>query len=242
MDSEEDVQHDVYRPYYVDRIVAGLDARGRPVAWSHRIVGSSILAHFLPNAFKNGLDGDAVDGSKQLLYDIPPSASNMCSTRSRCFVRPGGAEWGHPQLLRGRELHRRDRRRVEARPGRLATRAPMEVAPGLAVLNLAARRPDGATRFHRAMVAAFRSCTVDGTPTWRWWRTSRWPASGDIRVRRVVCAVDCGTVVNPDTVVAQIEGGVIYGISGALWGEITVRNGRVEQSNFSDYRVLRNER
>jgi len=68
---EEDVQHDVYRPYYVDRIVAGLDARGRPVAWSHRIVGSSILAHFLPNAFKNGLDGDAVDGSKQLLYDIP---------------------------------------------------------------------------------------------------------------------------------------------------------------------------
>jgi len=68
---EEDVQHDVYRPYYVDRIVAGLDARGRPVAWSHRVVGSSILAHFLPNAFKNGLDGDAVDGSKQLLYDIP---------------------------------------------------------------------------------------------------------------------------------------------------------------------------
>jgi isoquinoline 1-oxidoreductase subunit beta len=54
-----------------------------------------------------------------------------------------------------------------------------------------------------------------------------------------VCAVDCGTVINPDTVTAQIEGGVIFGVSGALWGEVTVKNGRVEQSNFHNYRVLR---
>jgi isoquinoline 1-oxidoreductase subunit beta len=63
--------------------------------------------------------------------------------------------------------------------------------------------------------------------------------TGEIRVHRIVCAVDCGTIVNPDTVTAQIEGGVVYGISGALWGEITVKNGRVEQSNFNNYRVLR---
>jgi len=62
---------------------------------------------------------------------------------------------------------------------------------------------------------------------------------GDIRVKRVVCAVDCGTIVNPDTVKAQIEGGVVFGISGALWGEITLKNGRVEQSNFNNYRALR---
>ena len=62
---------------------------------------------------------------------------------------------------------------------------------------------------------------------------------GEIRVRRVVCAVDCGTIINPDTVVAQVESGVVFGISGSLWGEITLKNGRVEQSNFSDYRVLR---
>ena len=68
---EEDVQHDVYRPYYFDRIAAGLDARGKLVTWSHRIVGISILARWAPPAFKNGLDGDAVDGSVQLLYDIP---------------------------------------------------------------------------------------------------------------------------------------------------------------------------
>ena len=63
--------------------------------------------------------------------------------------------------------------------------------------------------------------------------------SGEVRVHRIVCAVDCGIVVNPDTVKAQIEGGIVFGISGALWGEITLKNGRVEQSNFNDYRVLR---
>src|SRR3989440_520056 len=63
--------------------------------------------------------------------------------------------------------------------------------------------------------------------------------AGELRVHRIVCAVDCGTVINPDTVKAQIEGGVNFGISGALWGEITLKNGRVEQSNFNNYRVLR---
>ena len=62
---------------------------------------------------------------------------------------------------------------------------------------------------------------------------------GEVRVRRVVCAVDCGQIVNPDTIVAQIEGGIIFGISAALWGEITLKDGRVEQHNFNDYRVLR---
>ena len=63
--------------------------------------------------------------------------------------------------------------------------------------------------------------------------------SGDIRVHRIVCAVDCGRIVNPDIVRAQIESGVVYGISAALWGEVTLKNGRVEQSNFHNYRVLR---
>ena len=63
--------------------------------------------------------------------------------------------------------------------------------------------------------------------------------SGEVQVQRIVCAVDCGTIVNPDIVKAQIESGVVYGISGALWGEITLKNGRVEQSNFNNYRVLR---
>jgi len=65
------------------------------------------------------------------------------------------------------------------------------------------------------------------------------PKDGEVQVHRVVCAVDCGMIVNPDTVKAQIEGGVIFGLTAALFGEITIRDGRVEQSNFNDYRVLR---
>jgi len=63
--------------------------------------------------------------------------------------------------------------------------------------------------------------------------------AGELRVHRIVCAVDCGTVINPDTVQAQIQGGVNFGVSAALWGEVTLKNGRVEQSNFHNYRVLR---
>src|SRR2546428_6218080 len=68
---EEDMQHEYYRPYYYDRMAAGLDARGKPVAWSHRIVGPAILARYLPPAFRNGIDPDGVDGAVQLMYDIP---------------------------------------------------------------------------------------------------------------------------------------------------------------------------
>jgi isoquinoline 1-oxidoreductase beta subunit len=62
---------------------------------------------------------------------------------------------------------------------------------------------------------------------------------GDVQVHRVVCAVDCGQAVNPETIVAQIEGGVVFGLSAGLWEEVTLKSGRVEQSNFSDYRVMR---
>src|SRR5207247_9623979 len=68
---EEDMQHEFYRPYYYDSMAAGLDARGKPDAWSHRVVGPAILARYLPPAFKNGIDSDGVDAAVQLLYDIP---------------------------------------------------------------------------------------------------------------------------------------------------------------------------
>ena len=68
---EEDIQHDMYRPYYYDRISAGLDKNGKLIAWKHRIVGSSIMARFFPAVFKDGIDPDAVDGAIELPYDIP---------------------------------------------------------------------------------------------------------------------------------------------------------------------------
>jgi isoquinoline 1-oxidoreductase beta subunit len=237
---KEDIQHDVYRPYYYDRIAAGLDARGMPVAWTQRIVGPSILARWAPPAVKNGVDGDAVDGAEQLLYDIPAIQVEYVR-HEEPVLRTGwwrGVGVTHNTFV------------VESFIDELATAAKQDPVAfrrsllgksprALAVLDLAAREAGWGTPLaarHGRGVALMYSG----------WRTFvalvadvEVTGGGEIRVRRIVCAVDCGTIVNPDIVKAQIEGGVVYGISGALWGEITVKNGRVEQSNFSDYRVLR---
>ncbi len=237
---EEDIQHDVYRPYYYDRIAAGLDARGQLVAWNHRIVGISILARWAPPAFRNGLDGDAVDGSAQLLYDIP-SIHVEYVRHEEPVLRTGwwrGVGVTHNSFV------------VESFIDEIAAASrqdPVAFRRGLlgksprarAVLDLAAEKAGWGTPLppdHGRGVALMYSgwdtyvaqvAEVEVTGT------------GEIAVRRVVCAVDGGTIINPDTVTAQIESGVVFGIGGALWGEITLKNGRVEQSNFHDYRVLR---
>jgi CO/xanthine dehydrogenase Mo-binding subunit len=237
---EEDTRHDFYRPYYYDRIAAALDAQGRPVAWTQRIVGPSILARWAPPAFRNGLDGDAVDGAQQLLYDIPGIQVEYVRHEEPALRISWwrGVGVTHNNFV------------IESFIDELATAAKQDPVAfrrsllgksprALAVLDLAAREAGWGTplpaRHGRGVslmysewntfVAQVADVEVTG--------------DGEIRVRRIVCAVDCGTIVNPDIVKAQIEGGVVYGISGALWGEITVKNGRVEQSNFHDYRVLR---
>jgi isoquinoline 1-oxidoreductase beta subunit len=238
---EEDVQHDVYRPYYYDRIGAGLDARGQPIGWTHRLVGPSILARFAPPAFKNGLDGDALDGAVDLLYNIP--AIRVEYVRHEEPVLNTGF-WRGVGVTHNTFV-------IESFIDELALaakadpfeyrRALLDKSPrGRAVLELAAKKagwgatlPAGRGRGIALMyggawdtyVAQVAEVSVS--------------KSGEVRVHRVVCAVDCGTVVNPDIVKAQIEGGVIFGIGGALYGEVTLKNGRVEQSNFHDVRVLR---
>ena len=171
---EEDVQHDVYRPYYYDRIAAGLDASGNLVTWSHRIVGISILARWAPPAFKNGLDGDAVDGSVQLLYDIPIHPRRVRPPRGAGgpdrLVARGGR---HPQQLRGRELHRRDRRRIPAGSGRIPPRPARQVTAG----PRGARPRGGEGRLgkttpSRPWTRRGAACTAGGTPTWL--RSPRW--------------------------------------------------------------------
>jgi isoquinoline 1-oxidoreductase subunit beta len=237
---EEDVQHDVYRPYYYDRIAAGLDAQGNLATWSHRIVGISILARWAPPAFKNGLDGDAVDGSAQLLYDIP-SIRVEYVRHEEPVIRTGwwrGVGVTHNNYVVESFI---DEIAAASRQDPVAFRRGMlgKSPRARAVLDLAAEKagwgkplPPGHGRGVALMysgwdtyVAQVAEVEVTGT--------------GVIGVRRVVCAVDCGTIINPDTVTAQVEGGVVFGISGGLWGEITLKNGRVEQSNFHDYRVLR---
>ena len=237
---EEDIQHDMYRPYWFDRISAGLDEQGRPVAWKNRFAGSSVIARWLPPAFKDGLDPDSTEGAIDLVYDFP----NLHVEYVR--VEPPGiptAFWrsvgpSHNVFV------------IESFIDELAAAAKQDpVAYRRALLDsnrraprrcsiLPRRRPAGDSRCPRDAAAASRcsSCSAAisrRSPRSRCRRTAR------VRVRRVVCAIDCGTVVNPDTVQAQIQSGIIFGVTAALYGEITLKNGRVEQTNFDTYQMLR---
>jgi len=236
---EEDIQHDMYRPYWFDRISAGLDERGRPMAWSHRFAGSSVIARWLPPAFKDGLDPDSTEGAIDLVYDLP----NFHVEYVR--VEPPGiptAFWrsvgpSHNVFVTESFI---DELAAAAKQDAVAyRRALLDKSPrAKAVLDLAAEKagwgqplPDGTGR-GVALQNAFGSylaavAEVDVSK------------EGAVRVRRVVCAMDCGTVVNPDTVQAQIQSGIIFGATAALYGEITLKNGRVEQTNFDSYQMLR---
>ena len=254
---EEDMQHDMYRPYYYDRIAAGLDARGRPVAWSHRITGSSIEARVISELFPKTLrvaraggmhrlgalikrlDLDAVEGAAEPPYTLPNIRVEFVRQEPpgvpTAFWRGVGpthnifvVESFIDELAAAAQQDPFEYRRA------LLDRSPR----ARAVLELAAKRagwgrplPAGRGRGIAVLNAfgSFISQVAEVSVSKR----------GDVRVERVVCAVDCGTIVNPDIVKAQMESGIVFGITAALWGEIIIQDGRVEQHNFHDYRMLR---
>jgi isoquinoline 1-oxidoreductase beta subunit len=236
---EEDIQHDMYRPYFFDRIAAGLDEKGMPIAWSHRFAGSSIIARWLPPGFNNGLDPDTTEGAINLIYALP----NLHVEYLR--VEPPGiptAFWrsvgpSHNVFVVESFV---DELAAAAKQDPVAyRRALLGKSPrAKAVLDLAA---DKAGWGQPLPARVGRGVSVQHAFETYMAHIAEVEISKDgaVRVRRVVCAVDCGTVVNPDTVQAQIQGAVIFGISAALYGEITLKEGRVEQSNFDTYPVLR---
>ena len=237
---EEDVRHDVYRPYYYDRIAAGMDARGKPVAWTHRIVGPSIVARWVPPAFKDGMDSDAVDGAAQLLYEIPAVQVEYVRHEEPVLNTGWWRGVGPTHNIFVVESFI-DELAVTAQQDPLAYRhALLGKSPrARAVLDVAAKAAGWGQKLPAGHGRGV-SLLYSGWDTYLALIADvEVSKSGEVRVRRVVCAVDCGTVVNPDTVKAQMEGGIVFGISGALYGEVTLKNGRVEQSNFNDYRVLR---
>ena len=186
---EEDIQHDMYRPYFFDRISAGLSADGRPVAWHHRITGSSIIARWAPPVFKNGFDIDTIDGAEPP-YDLP----NMLLDYVR-YEPPG-----------------------------IPTAFWRSVGPSHNIFVVESFIDELAAAAKKDPVE-YRHGLLKDAPRAR-------------AVLQLACAVDCGIAVNPDTVKAQIQGAIIYGLTAALHGEITVKNGRVEQANFDSYRAL----
>jgi isoquinoline 1-oxidoreductase subunit beta len=236
---EEDIQHDMYRPYWFDRLSAGLDEKGKPVAWNHRFAGSSVIARWLPPAFNNGLDPDTTEGAIDLVYALP----NFHVEYQR--VEPPGiptAFWrsvGPSHNVFVTESFMDELAAAATQDPVAYRRALLDKSPrAKAVLELAAEKagwgqplPKGVGR-GVSLQFAFASYLAQIAEV----EVSK---DGAVRVRRVVCAVDCGTVVNPDTVQAQIQSAVIFGLTAALYGEITLKDGRVEQANFDTYQMLR---
>ncbi|WP_431014782.1 molybdopterin cofactor-binding domain-containing protein [Bradyrhizobium pachyrhizi] len=236
---EEDIQHDMYRPYWCDRIAVGLDASGKPVAWNNRFAGSSVLARWAPPAFRNGLDPDTTEGAIDLVYDIPnfhveyvrvePPGIPTAFWRSvgpshNVFVTESVID----ELAAAAKQDPVDYRRALLGKSPRA-KAALELAAAKA--GWGGKLPAGRGR-GVSLQFVFGSYLAQVAEV-------EVAKDGSVRVHRVVCAMDCGTVVNPDTVQAQLQSGINFGVTAALYGEITLKDGRVEQSNFDSYQMLR---
>lgn len=237
---EEDTTHDLYRPHYIDRFAAGLDAEGMPVGWSHTIIGGSVMARFAPQAVsEEGLDPDAIEISAHPLYALPNLRVRYVPEDPKALRV---SWWRGVGQLHGAYV-------VESFIDELAIAAgrdPVEYRMALleehpraqAVLRRATEEagwgqslPDGHGRgvaVHE-LFGSFLAMVVELQTT----------ADGGLRVNRLVCAVDCGLALNPTSVKSQVEGGALFGLSAALFNEVTVKDGRVQQSNFNDYRQIR---
>jgi isoquinoline 1-oxidoreductase beta subunit len=239
---EEDIQHDLYRPMAAARFRAALDADGSILAWSNRIVGQScvgaVTARLLPAAASDAMkDKTGAEGAFDLPYRMPNRRVEHVLTHepvpvgfwrsvghsfnaffTECFLDEcANAAGKDPLEYRLAMLPEGSRQRkvleVVAEKAGWALPAGQGVGRGIALAH----------SFHSIVAQVAEVEVVDNTP----------------RVRRVVCAIDCGFAVNPDTVVAQMESGILFGLSAALYGEITVKNGRVQQTNYPSYDAVR---
>jgi isoquinoline 1-oxidoreductase beta subunit len=237
---EDDIRGGWYRPMWYDHFTAGLDASGNPVVWTHTIVGQSIMTGTMFEAYgvKNGIDSASVEGAADILYGIPNLQVELHSPKNEVPVQwwrsVGHSHTGFSvEAFFDEVAHAGGKDPYQLRRTLLASQPRM-----LAVLDLAAQKanwgsalPAGrargiATHFSfDSYVAQVAEVSVE--------------KDGTARVHRVVAAVDCGRTVNPDTVKAQLEGGIIFGLTAALKTEITLDKGRVQQRNFNDYPMLR---
>ena len=236
---EEDFQHDLFRPSYVDRLSAGLDANGIPTAFSHRVAASSVMARWTPAWFVNGLDPDAVDGAAG-----PYKFGNLLIEYSRSEPPEGlvtgwwrGVGVTHNcfpvESFVDEMAEAVGKDPVEFRRLLLA-----ESPRAKAVLDLAAEKAGWGTPMPAGKGRGVSVILLFGTYVAQVAEVSV-DADGEVRLDRVVCAVDCGRLVNPDGAKAQIEGGIIFGASAALYNAIDIEKGRIVQTNFDTYRVMR---
>lgn len=236
---EDDMAAGFYRPVYVHRVRAGLDADGKVVAWQHRIVGQSIVANTpFAGLIENGIDNTSVEGASNMPYKIPNIGVDLHTM-----------DLGVPVLWWRAVGSTHTAYAVETMIDQLAKAAgkdPVEFRLDLlsehprhaGVLKLAAEKagwggplPDGV---HRGVAVheSFNSYVAQVAEV-------RVRDDGSMKVERVVCAIDCGVAVNPDQIKAQMEGGIGYGLGAAMRNEVTLTGGEVDQRNFDTYEPLR---
>jgi isoquinoline 1-oxidoreductase subunit beta len=236
---EDDIRGGLYRPMYFHKLEAGLDDKGQLTAWRHVIVGQSIMAD---TAFavmiKDGIDPTSVEGASTMPYAVPNVAVDLSTTKTGVPV----LWWrvvGSSHTVYAVEAFIDEVAHAAGEDAFTFRRKLLEKEPRMkAVLELAADKagwstplPAGkgrgiaVTEAFKSYVAQVAEVSVD--------------ADGQVKIDRVVCAVDCGTPINPDIIAAQMEGGIGFGLGAILYGAITLKDGRIEQENFNNYRVLR---
>jgi len=236
---EDDMQHDYYRPASYAKLAGGIGADGWPVAWTTRIACPSIMEAWFPGSTKNNLDPTSVEGVGNLPYSIPNIQVDYVRTEPGIPVgfwrSVGNSQNGFFSECFMDELAAAGKKDPYELRRRLLDKAPRH----LGVLELAAQRagwdkplPAGHYR-GIAVLFAFESYAAQVV------EISVDRKARTVKVHRVVCAVDVGRVVNPINVVMQSESAIAYGLSSALYGEITIAGGRVTQTNFNNYPVLR---
>lgn len=236
---EDDMQHDFYRPVSLHVLAGGLDAEGRLVALKHRVVAPSISAQGEPDQFKDGLDPGAVEGTTRIPYAIPNLLIDYVMAQINVPLGYWRSVYPSQNVFALESFIDELAHAAGADPYEFR-RSLMDASPKMQrVLDLAATKagwgtplPPGRFRgiafcppaFYHTPVAQVAEVSVDD--------------GGRIRVHRVVGAIDCGIVINPTGVEAQMEGGTAFGITAALKGRITIERGRVAQRNFNDYPLL----
>jgi isoquinoline 1-oxidoreductase subunit beta len=234
---EDDMKGGYYRPMWYDRIAAGLDEKGNLIAWRHTIVGQSILSG-TPFDPKGDVDPASVEGAKEIPYEIPNILVDLHTPKIGVPV-----QWwrsvGHSHTAFVVEsfidevAHEAGKDPYEFRR-KLLAKHPRHYG----VLKLAAEKAGWGRPLAKGRGRGIAVHESFGSFVAQVAEVSV-SAAGKIRVHRVVCAIDCGKIVNPNTIKAQMESGIVFGLSAALHGEITFQKGRVEQSNFNDYPLLR---
>lgn len=236
---EDDMRAGYYRPMYYHALEAGLDAQGELTAWRHTIVGQSILTGtaFEAMMVKDGVDATSVEGAANLPYAIPHRLLELHSPQVAVPV-----QWwrsvGSTHTAFATECFLDEAARAAGKDPLALRRALLREQPRhLAALDLAAKQAGWGKPLPKDRARGIAVHESFNTAVAQVVEISR--RKDAFHIERVVCAVECGVAVNPQIVAMQMESGIGYGLSAALMGAITLKNGVVEQSNFHDYPVLR---